>query len=133
MKTKIALLLILALGACSTTNEFQVSRVGEEPEKYLERKIYVLPQTSFLVSIHIERETLIPGPYRLYTDRFLGIDGAIEEPGVNYRITGVEMKAIREPDPNHYYSINTLKGHAFDLFRQSALGIPTFVGKYSHK
>ncbi len=101
---------MISLGSCSTVNEFQVSRVGEEPVKTLERSIYVLPRTSLLVTIEFEKEIRIPGPYYLYTERFLGIGGAIEEQGVNHRITSIRAEAVTEPDPDHFYSINTLKG-----------------------
>lgn len=123
-KYSILIFLMVSLGACSTVNEFQVTRVGEEPEKYLERSIYVLPRTSFLLTLEFEKEVLIPGPYYLYTERFLGIDGAIEKQDFNYRISSVVAEAVTEPDPDHFYSINTLKGDvkSADLLNLTEMG-----------
>ena len=103
-------LLLLVFHSCISTSEFQVSRVGAEPSKTVERTVYVLPRTVLEVSVNYEKESRIPGIYRRYTDRLLGIEGYITEPSVSYKITGVKVNPVNEPDPDQYFSINLLKG-----------------------
>lgn len=102
--------LSLILFSCSTTSEIQVSKVGNEPAEYKERAIYVLPRTLFMVSVVFEKETYIPGPYRLFTERYLGLEDFIAESGFNYRLLSVDIESFNEPDPDHYYSVNLIKG-----------------------
>lgn len=109
-KILIALLALAIVQSCSTPSEFQVSRVGNEPEEYEERMIYVLPQTVFKVTVEFERVTSIPGPYRIYSEKYLGIDDYITETSVAYRITNVNLESFTEPDPDQYFSINILNG-----------------------
>jgi hypothetical protein len=98
------------ISSCSTTTSFQVTKVGEEPEEYRERVLYVLPQTLLRVTVEIEKETFIPGPYRLFTEKFLGLDEYISEAGYSYRITDVNITDLTEPDPEQFYSINVIEG-----------------------
>ncbi len=111
MKNIVLLVLLASLFSCSTTSEIQVSKVGNEPEEYLERTIYVLPQTLFMVSLEYEKETFIPGPYRLYTEKFLGLEDYIAQRGISYRLLNVDLESFTEPDPDHYYSVNLIKGN----------------------
>lgn len=109
---KYILLLVLSviLFSCSTTSEIRVSKVGEEPEEYKERAVYVLPQTLFLVNVVFEKEIYIPGPYRLFTEKYLGLEDYISERGFSYRLIDVDLDGFTEPDPDHYYSVNLIKG-----------------------
>ncbi len=125
---KISLLsiLIFILQACVSTSEFQVTKVGSEPENTKERSIYVLPRTVLEVRLSFEKESRIPGIYRKYTDRLLGIEGYITEPSVSWYLGKAEVTTHREPDPDQYYSINLLKGE-FDSRNFLALGQSGFV------
>lgn len=112
-KTLIFSLLVFGIYSCISTSEFQVSKVGEEPLKTVERTIYVLPRTVLEVVVNYEKESRIPGVYRKYTDRLLGIEGYITEPSVSYKIKNVSVKSLSEPDPMQYFSINLIRG-SFD-------------------
>ncbi len=107
-----AIIILFVLQSCSTGLKFQVSRIGNEPEEYNNRMIYVLPQTLFKVTVDFERVTNIPGPYRIYCERFLGIDDYISETSVSYRIKNINVESFTEPDPDQYYSINVMEGQA---------------------
>jgi hypothetical protein len=102
--------LIALLSSCASTNLIQVSKIGSEPEEYKQRAIYVLPQTVLNVIVEFEKETYIPGPYRLYTEKFLGLKDFIVEPGFTYRILNVDVQSFNEPDPEEFYSLNLIKG-----------------------
>ena len=102
--------MVAFLASCSAPSVFNVTRVGEEPEEYLKRAVYVLPQTLLQVHVEFEKETYIPGPYRFFTEKYLGMKDFIKEPGLSYRILNVDVETFAEPDPEHFYSINLLKG-----------------------
>lgn len=113
------------LYSCSTTGLIQTTPFGEEPAEYRERAVYVLPQTVLNVVVDFEKETYIPGPYRLYTEKYLGLKDYITEPGYNFRILNVEVSSFKEPDPEEFYSINVVSGHfAWDEYlRLSKFGL----------
>lgn len=121
----IILLTLIILSSCGTNNLFQVTRVGEEPEDFRQRSVYVLPQTLMRVDVEFEKETFIPGPYRLFTEKYLGIDEYITQTGYSYRILNVDVENLTEPDPDHFYSINLLKGEINweNYFQMSHYGI----------
>jgi len=104
------LLSLFFLSSCGTNNLFQVTRVGEEPEDYRHRSVYVLPQTLLRINVEFEKETFIPGPYRLFTEKYLGLNEYIAEAGYSYRILNVDVENLTEPDPDHFYSINLING-----------------------
>ena len=103
--------ILIIIQSCSTSLDLQVTRVGNEPDEFQERVIYVLPQTVFKVKVDFERVTSIPGPYRIYSEKYLGIDEYISESSVSYRIKDINLESYVEPDPDQYYSINILKGN----------------------
>ncbi len=98
------------LASCATNSVFQVSKAGNEPEESKERVVYTLPQTLFLLSVEFEKETYIPGPFRLFTEKYLGLEDYITESGFNYRLLNVDLESFEEPDPDHFYSLNLIKG-----------------------
>jgi hypothetical protein len=102
--------LIALLSSCGSKNMMQVTKPGSEPEEYKQRAIYVLPQTVLSVKVEFEKETYIPGPFRLYTEKFLGLKDFITEPGFSFRILNVDVQSFTEPDPEEFYSLNIIKG-----------------------
>jgi hypothetical protein len=110
---RVSILLILALvtcGSCTVSSKILTVKVGEEPEEFSQQVIYSLPQTLFKVNIQLEKKVAIPGPYYLYAEHFLGLKDVISEPGISYRIKNVSVESFSEPDPEQFYSINTIKG-----------------------
>jgi len=102
--------LIALLSSCGSTNMMQVTKLGSEPQEYIQRAISVLPQTVLSVKVEFEKETYIPGPYRLYTEKFLGLKDFIAEPGFSYRILNVDVQSFTEPDPEEFHSLNLIEG-----------------------
>lgn len=111
MKKYISLLAIIIITvSCSTPLNFQVSKIGEEPEEYTQRIIYSLPATVVRINIEIEKETYIPGPYEKFADRFLGLDQVIQDYSFQYKIGSVDVQTFSEPDPSMFYSLNVIEG-----------------------
>jgi hypothetical protein len=98
------------LSSCVSLNQFVVTTVGEEPSGYSQRFIYSLPQTVLEVKMEFEKSIYLPGPYRQFSEKFLGISKYIKEEKTTWDITGVQVSEFSEPDPLQYYSVNQLRG-----------------------
>jgi len=103
-------ILVVLLGSCISLNQFTVTPVGEEPEGYTNRFVYSLPQTVFEVNVEFEKRVELPGPYRQYAQKFLGIAQFIKEEKSNWDITDISVSQFSEPDPAQLYSVNILRG-----------------------
>ncbi len=111
MKRYISLLvLIIITASCSTPLNFQVSKIGEEPEEFTQRIIYSLPATVVRINIEIEKESYIPGPYKKFADRFLGLDQVIQDYSFQYKVGSVALQMFSEPDPSMFFSLNVIEG-----------------------
>jgi hypothetical protein len=106
----ISIMLVAGISSCIAPAKFIVTSVGEEPEVYKERVIYSLPRTVLLVKINFEKTNYIPGPYRRYSEKYLGIVDFIDKAETKWSITGSEVNGFNEPDPLHFYSINIING-----------------------
>ncbi len=102
--------LVIILMSCVTPEKFQVTNIGEEPEVYSQRFIYNLPRTVLRIKIDFEKETFIPGPYRMFSQKYLDLTDYIIRAETKWRITGANISAFNEPDPLHFYSINLITG-----------------------
>jgi len=117
--------IIFLISSCASVNQFVVTPVGDEPAEYLGRFVYSLPQTVLEVSIDFEKTTFLPGPYRRFSERFLGMSEFIETETSKWEIKDVRVSSFTEPDPLHYYSVNILKGsfQADNYFKMISEGL----------
>ena len=117
--------IVLMISSCASFNQFLVTPIGEEPIDYKERFIYSLPRTVLEVKVEFEKNIYLPGPYRNFTERYLGMSEFIDESKTEWHITGVKVSEFSEPDPLHYYSVNIMKGtfQKEDYFSISSEGI----------
>jgi hypothetical protein len=107
--------IFLLTGSCIAPSKFIVTRIGEEPKSYTERYVYSLPMTHVLVKLEYEVDRYIPGPYKIYSNKYLGIPDFIDKSESRYRIVNADLTAFMEPDPMQYYSVNILKGSLQDI------------------
>ncbi|HKK63015.1 MAG TPA: DUF4831 family protein, partial [Bacteroidales bacterium] len=109
-KSIIPTLLILMIASCSTPNRFVVTNIGYEPAEIAESYIYNLPRTSIKVTLKFSHEVFVPGPYADYAQRLLGIKGVKKQREESYELLGAKVQGFIEPDPQMYYSVNTIEG-----------------------
>jgi len=109
-KILISVISALLLSSCISLNKFVVTQVGEEQAAYSGRFVYSLPQTVFEVKMEFEKRIELPGPYRQFAQRFLGITQYIKEENTKWAINSVSISEFQEPDPSQFYSVNILKG-----------------------
>lgn len=112
MMKKILLIpgILLMMASCILPSKFMVTKPGEEPQNFRQRYIYSLPRTVVWVKIDYEKESYLPGPYHMYSQKYLGIADVIEKNQTRWKIINTELSSFNEPDPQHYYSLNVLRG-----------------------
>lgn len=122
--TLLSIIGLLLCGSCTVSSKIITVKVGSEPEEYKQQMVYSLPQTLFKVNVELEKESSIPGPYYIYAEHFLGIKDVISRPAISYKIKNVSVESFSEPDPDQFYSVNTIKGsfNASELFALSKYG-----------
>ncbi len=116
MKTvkSILLLFIIALLAdsCSMLKKKaepagQVAHLADTTKLTDGSLVYALPMTIFTVSIGMEREIEIPGPYAKYAEMLLGLQDVILTGNERWRIRSVSVSSHEEADPSEFYVIET--------------------------
>jgi len=119
------LVALTVLGSCVTPAKVLVTPLGQEPPEVLERYVYALPMSVLKVEVVCREISNIPGPYRDYAGRYLGIDEVIKQHSTTWTIEGVEVSHHTEMDPQHVYSLNVIEGE----FSQSFLDAQMERGK----
>lgn len=113
-RTAVVLAAVAILAACKPADKLQVTPVNALPDgEFSERIIYTLPRTVIKVSVEAEHELSVPGPYKDFAVKFLGITGVIEERSENWKVRSVQLSTSQEYDPEKVYAINILSG-SFD-------------------
>lgn len=67
---------------------------------------YTLPRTVVSVTLVVEREVILRGPYAKYASQYLGISGAAMSDKQNYRIVDASLGYYEEPDPAQTYHLD---------------------------
>lgn len=99
-------ILILLLSTLYSISQIQVASISDHDVQIKENaSLYYLPQTTLEVSISLTTETLIPGPYAKYAEKYLSIKNATTSQMSDIKINKVEIKEITQPDPNSCYVV----------------------------
>jgi hypothetical protein len=67
--------------------------------------VYYLPQTTLEVKLKITKETLIPGPYYKYAEKYLSIKNVASAVSSDISIDDVRINKILQPDPNACFMV----------------------------
>lgn len=67
---------------------------------------YALPRTVVTVTLAVEREVILRGPYAKFAAQYLGISGAAMSDKQNYRILDASLGYYEEPDPGQTYHLD---------------------------
>lgn len=113
MRKIIFISVIAALfAACSTPTAMQVkvAPLGEQVSESNELGVYVLPRTVLKVEILMQESKSIPGPFRDYAERYLGIKEVISQNTSQWEILDVELKPHLEVDPQMAFQLHLTEG-----------------------
>lgn len=106
-----ASLIFAAVGVCSAQVEAYPQGNGVNIEGY------TLPSTLVKVTVTEEREVVLRGPYARYASQYLGVVGAAQSDKENYKVLGVSVSFIEEPDPDQTYMFDDKTGAPVKMFR----------------
>lgn len=74
-------------------------------QAFTEGIAYALPRNVLIVSVEVQSESFIPGPYAQYAKKYLGIDGVKSTESVIWKMTGMDVTQFSEPDPEAVFKI----------------------------
>lgn len=99
----IAIFLFSTVCAFSQIKVFPISNseVSIKKNAYL----YYLPQTTLEVKITVTKETLVPGPYSKYAEKYLCIKNVATTNVSDIKIENVDINHIAQPDPNACFMV----------------------------
>lgn len=96
-------LLTLVL-ACSPTGKISVTNVNDSGFRQPGMLLYSLPQTVLDVSVEADETEILPGPYRQYASKYLGIQDVPTKPEYTWAITRVKVNMHLETDPDFVFA-----------------------------
>ena len=67
--------------------------------------LYYLPQATLEIKVTVTKETLMPGPYSKYAEKYLCIKNAAMSSESDVRIENVDINQIAQPDPNACFMV----------------------------
>lgn len=97
---------MLALSAFCTFAQIKVFPVSDTETSIKKNAfLYYLPQTTLEIKIKVTKETLVPGPYSKYAEKYLSIKNAATSAISDVKINGIDINEIAQPDPNACFMV----------------------------
>ena len=90
--------------------QLRVAPLGEEVPETIEQHLYVLPQTVLKVEVAYQEVKHVPGPFRDYAERYLGVTEVIRSDFSRWQLLDVQVTSYKEPDPGMFYQVNVVEG-----------------------
>ncbi len=102
------LLILLLISSCRTQQEVQTTvapyKTGETPAG---KVLYAMPRTSLVVRVTAVKTVYVPGPFRAYAEKYLGIKPYVTKASTRWSLLSAELSSFKEPDPEKYFVIST--------------------------
>ncbi|MFW6248244.1 MAG: DUF4831 family protein [Bacteroidota bacterium] len=111
-------LLLLTFSACKNNyyTPINVKNVKEMPVGHSQQGFYYnLPHTVVAVDIIVVKKQQIPGPFRDYASKYLGLEDVIRENSVQYQIESADITTYAQPDPDQFYFVQYDKEYSGNL------------------
>jgi hypothetical protein len=110
----ILLVLVTTFFACSPTGQITVTNINDSGFKQSGSLLYSLPMTVVDVLVEADELEIIPGPYRQYSEKYLGIKDVSSKPEYSWTITRVKVMCHSETDPDYIYAV--MGSYESDIF-----------------
>lgn len=106
-------IVITALALCAVAIAPRATaQIGLFPQGGAQVEGYTLPRTVVTVTLVVEREVILRGPYARYASQYLGVSGAAMNDRESYKIVDAAIGYYQEPDPVHTYQLASPVGAA---------------------
>ncbi len=90
--------------------QVKVAPLGEDVLETQDQYLYALPQTVLKVEVVYQEMKHVPGPFRDYAEKYLGITEVIRSNFSQWQILDVEVASHTELDPGMVFQVNVLEG-----------------------
>ena len=110
MKIRSIIIVLTALffTACHPVQELETTVSPYQVGTSLDGKVlYALPRTSLVVRVTAVKTVYVPGPFRAYAEKYLGIKPVVTEAKTEWTLEKGELSSFKEPDPGKYFVIST--------------------------
>ena len=111
-RSLIYMAVVLLAAGCATMKPMQVkiTRLGQQVPEAVEKGVYMLPQTVLKVQVQYQELRSIPGPFRDYAEKYLGIKEVIRQNNSEWKLVDVQVKTFTEMDPTAFFQVHQVKG-----------------------
>ena len=96
--------LLFLMLACSPTAKISVTNVNDSGFRQPGMLLYSLPQTVLDVTVEADETEILPGPYRQYAAKYLGIQNVPSKPEYSWTLTRVKVSMHMETDPDFIFA-----------------------------
>ncbi len=90
--------------ACSPSGKISVTNVNDSGFRQPGMLLYSLPQTVLDVTVEADETEILPGPYRQYAAKYLGIHDVPSKPEYSWTLTRVKVAMHMETDPDYIFA-----------------------------
>jgi hypothetical protein len=94
--------------SCASESKVSITNINDSRSLPASSFIYSLPQTVIDVCITADEVTIIPGPYRQYALKYLGIKNVPDRKENMWNIRDIRMSSHLEADPDYIYTAKGL-------------------------
>ncbi len=91
--------------ACSPTGKISVTNVNDSGYRQAGTFLYSLPQTVLDITVEAEETEIIPGPYRQYAAKYLGIQDVPSKVEHSWKLITVKVDIHMETDPDFIFAV----------------------------
>lgn len=104
--------LTVLIAACSAPVAMQVkvAPLGEVVSESKDLGVYVLPQTVLKLDLVLKETKSVPGPFREYAEKYLGIKEVIRQNTSSWQILDLELTPHQELDPEMAFLLHLVEG-----------------------
>jgi hypothetical protein len=90
--------------ACSPTGKISVTSVNDSGFRQPGMFLYSLPETVLDVTVEADETEILPGPYRQYAAKYLGIQNVPSKPEYSWTLTKVKVATHMETDEDFLFA-----------------------------
>jgi hypothetical protein len=109
-KSYLYLIMFFFLAGCAAQRQGNVTHIKSLASLGETHAVYALPLTVLDITVEASRKTVIPGPFRNYAEKYLGIKNVPDSATVEWTISDVRIDIHDEADPDYYYSVSNNAG-----------------------
>lgn len=109
--------ILFLLLLCSATIKAQDNGLSVEGSSYY------LPKTALRISLLVEKTTYTPGEFAAYSSRFLKRNDVSLDPSTTYRIAGLKLNSVAQPDTAKFFTAKADAKHSIRSLERDDNGI----------